>query len=441
MPRRLVLLLVACAGACAAPELPRPALTDAPTHERYTAALSEFGLDKTALGQDWLRAAGAALANPVPVTLPFREAGYLAPNEPGALAYQFELQRGRRFEIDVTLEAAGPTRLFIDLFEMIDGREPELVASVAPEDRQLEYEARRNGRHVLRVQPELLRGGRFTITQRSFASLGFPIDGLSTRDIQSVFGDPRDAGRRNHHGVDIFAPRGTPVRAVIDGRVRTDTGNRGGKVIWLSPLDGRRRRLYYAHLDDWAVASGAVVRAGEIIGYVGNTGNARTTLPHLHFGVYDRGPVDPYAYLSPDDPEPAAIAGDTDVVLDWLRVVERDAPLRASASSRAEVLRRLAEGEVVRVRAASGGFYRVELPDGGAGFVSVGQVTRAVTPLRSTSFTAAADLRDGPHARAVRVETLRPDTGVDVLGRFGDFQLVRLADSRTGWVQVGADAQ
>ena len=74
---------------------PRPALQDAPTHERYTAALSEFGLDKTALGQDWLAAASQALANPIPTSLPFRESGYLPPADPSAIGYAFELRRGR----------------------------------------------------------------------------------------------------------------------------------------------------------------------------------------------------------------------------------------------------------------------------------------------------------------------------------------------------------
>ncbi len=437
----LVVLAAFLAGACSQPEPPRPALTEAPTHERYTAALSEFGLDKTALGQDWLREADAALAQPIDVALPFSETGYLAPNEPAAIGYRFELRRGRRFVIDVALETTEPTRLFIDLFEVVEGREPRLVASTAPDERHLDYQARRDTIHVLRVQPELLRGGRFTITQRSLASLGFPVDGLSTRAIQSVFGDPRDAGRRDHHGVDIFAPRGTPVLAAVDGRVRVDTGNRGGNVIWLSPIGGERRRLYYAHLNDWAVQNGAEVRAGDVIGYVGNTGNARTTPPHLHFGVYDRGPVDPYPYLSPDDTAPSVIAGTIDPSLDWARVVVPDTPLRAAASSRGDVVRRLERDDVVRVRAASAAFYRVELPDGDTGYVSVRQVRPADEPLASTSVAAAVDLRDRPLDDAPVIETLSANTTVDVLGRFGGYQLVRLPDARTGWLMVSAGAQ
>ena len=80
--------------------------------------------------------------------------------------------------------------------------------------------------------------------------------------------------------------------------VSTDTSERGGQVIWLR--DRRvRRSLYYAHLNGWAVQDGTEVRAGDVIGFVGNTGNARTTPPHLHFGVYERGPADPSPFLEP----------------------------------------------------------------------------------------------------------------------------------------------
>jgi len=440
MPRWPVPVLV-LAAACSQPEPPRPALTEAPTHERYTAALAEFGLDRTALGQDWLRAADAAVADPIPAALPFRETGYLPPDQPTAVGYRFDLDRGRRLVVDVTFEATEPTRLYIDLFELAEGRGPRLVASTAPDARQLDYEARRSGPHVLRVQPELLRGGRFTITERTRASLGFPVEGLSTLAVQSAFGDSRDAGRRAHHGVDIFAPRGTPVLAGIDGRVRTSTGDRGGKVIWLSPASGERRRLYYAHLDGWAVANGAAVRAGDVIGFVGNTGNARTTPPHLHFGVYDRGPVDPSPYLSPDDGDPWEAAGDATLLRDWVRTTVAGATLRVAASSRATARLGLELGAAARVVAMSGAFYRVVLPDGVSGYVAVRQVASARQPLEEARVDGTATVRDRPVLRAAVIETLGEPSTVEVLGRFGDYQLVRLPDARIGWMPAPNHAQ
>lgn len=91
------------------------------------------------------------------------------------------------------------------------------------------------------------------------------------------WGDARSSGRR-HEGVDMEADRGTPVVAVRDGSAEFKRSNLGGNAIWLTAATGER--FYYAHLDDWAGES-RDVRAGEVIGYVGQTGNARGD--HLHF--------------------------------------------------------------------------------------------------------------------------------------------------------------
>jgi murein DD-endopeptidase MepM/ murein hydrolase activator NlpD len=122
---------------------------------------------------------------------------------------------------------------------------------------------------------------------------------LDGRAVGSSFGSARDSGRRRHEGIDIFAPRGTPVIAAVDGWVTRQTSNRlGGKVVWLW-APARRVSLYYAHLDEHAVTPGERVTAGDIIGYVGNTGNARHTPAHLHFGVYAAlaGAVDPSPFV------------------------------------------------------------------------------------------------------------------------------------------------
>jgi peptidoglycan LD-endopeptidase LytH len=116
-----------------------------------------------------------------------------------------------------------------------------------------------------------------------------------------VFGDPRDGGRRRHEGVDIFAKRGTPVLSASSGVVtRVGEGGLGGRVVWVWD-PARSLLLYYAHLQEQLVSTGTRVRAGEPIGTVGNTGNARTTPPHLHFGIYRRGAgaIDPEAFIAP----------------------------------------------------------------------------------------------------------------------------------------------
>lgn len=108
------------------------------------------------------------------------------------------------------------------------------------------------------------------------------------------WGFPRSGGR-SHQGVDIFAPRGTPLYAVADGTVaRLSNGALGGLGLHL--VDDAGDRYYYAHLDTIAVARGQRVRAGDVVGTVGNTGNARTTPAHLHWQYHPDGgsPVNPF---------------------------------------------------------------------------------------------------------------------------------------------------
>src|SRR5690606_6321435 len=131
-----------------------------------------------------------------------------------------------------------------------------------------------------------LRAGRVTVTLAAEPALAFPVEGRGTGAVGSFFGADRDGGARSHHGVDIFAPRGTPVLAAAEGTVsRVRETPRGGKVVWLRD-EARGQNLYYAHLDSQLVAGGERVRVGDTLGLVGNTGNARTTPPHLHFGIY-----------------------------------------------------------------------------------------------------------------------------------------------------------
>jgi murein DD-endopeptidase MepM/ murein hydrolase activator NlpD len=414
---------------------------DAPTRAEYERSLEEFGLTRAGLGRDWMAAADRALASPVATSLPFRETGYLAPDSPNAVAYRFDVRRGRKLVIEVTFEAIEPTQLFVDLFQLpAPGSDdpPELVAEADPGALRLEYDVRRDRAHVIRLQPELLRGGRYTIVHRSEASLSFPVPGLTLAAIRSVFGDPRDAGRRDHHGVDIFAPRGTPVVAAADGMVSTDTSERGGQVIWLR--DRRvRRSLYYAHLNDWAVRDGTEVRAGDVIGFIGNTGNARTTPPHLHFGVYERGPADPYPFLQPADRPAAAVTAPVALIDGWGRT-RRATPLRDSAVRSAATIRSLEAGLVFRVLGASSGFFRVELPDGAAGYVAGADATPAEkTPMARARVPPASDLLAGPSLEAPVIQTTGQVETADVFGRFGPFRLVRLNDT-VGWLAAGPPA-
>ncbi len=288
--RALALASLLLAAACDVPEALRERTQPRTPHERYARALEDAGLDSTALGRDWLAAASAALQRPAPVALPFRESAYFAPHEAHAASWSVRLREGQVLVIELERQGA-PFALFGDVYRLPEDSTDELehLESLPADSLRLGIEAEDDGTYMVRLQPELLRGGSYTLTLRAEPSLAFPVSGRNEKAVQSLFGVDRDAGRRRHHGIDIFAPRGTPVLAATDGVVRsTQPSNLGGKVVWLSdPV--KRRSIYYAHLDSQAVSAGDVVRRGDTVGFVGNTGNARTTPSHLHFGVYRVG--------------------------------------------------------------------------------------------------------------------------------------------------------
>jgi peptidoglycan LD-endopeptidase LytH len=134
----------------------------------------------------------------------------------------------------------------------------------------------------------------------SGGGLHMPVVGVQPRQLTDSWGNPRDGGKRKHRGIDIFAPRGTPVVAVADGIISyIGIQPKGGQCLWLTTEAGVS--FYYAHLDRWAsgLYEGMEVRSGDLLGYVGNTGNARTTPPHLHFGVNQNDEmVNPYPILT-----------------------------------------------------------------------------------------------------------------------------------------------
>src|SRR5690606_6373839 len=125
-----------------------------------------------------------------------------------------------------------------------------------------------------------------------------PVRDVTASRIADASGAPRGADRL-HEGVDIFAPRGTDVLSATPGIVASiHESGLGGRQVWI--IGPARERHYYAHLDDWAedLAAGDVVMPGTVLGTVGDTGNARGTPPHLHYGVYRAdGAYDPLPLL------------------------------------------------------------------------------------------------------------------------------------------------
>lgn len=406
-------------------------------YERYLETLREAGLDQTALGRDWARAGTASLQNAVAVTTPFSETGYFPPETPSAAAYRLDLRRGRRLAVECRFESGSLGQLFVDLFRLADGDgDPTRhVASLDPDATALSFDVDRDGTYVLRLQPELLRGGRYTIVERTLATLAFPIPGLTATAVQSRFGADRDGGARAHEGIDIFAARGTPVVAVSAGMARPGSNGLGGNVVWLQDRNGGRA-YYYAHLERAAITRPGAVRAGDVLGFVGNTGNARTTAPHLHFGIYARRAVDPLPFLLPDDDVPAPPRAPTARLGGWVRVSRPRTALRGGVRQDAAALGQLERASVARVLGVSQSLFRVALPDDSTGYLDATAVAPADTPLRRQRLAPGAVIRHGPAASAPVVDVLADTRLVDVLGTFDRFALIRLASGRSGWVDT-----
>ena len=128
-------------------------------------------------------------------------------------------------------------------------------------------------------------------------ALPIPVEGVAAGALHDSWHAPRSGGRR-HEGIDIFARRGTPVLAPVTGLVTHVGQDRlGGNVVRV--MGPGRQTHYFAHLDRFApIKAWDVVVAGEVIGYVGNTGNARGGSPHLHYGIYAAGgAINPFPLL------------------------------------------------------------------------------------------------------------------------------------------------
>lgn len=370
-----LLLALGALAACEQAEMLEDRFRDLTPYEAYQENLAVAGLHETALALDWAAAGRQALEDPIEVGLPFEEEAYITADDPLAVGYRVHVPRGRKLTFAVAIDSDEGTRLFIDLFRVPDDEEDPLRPVFSADSVAGIYEHEdpwRAGDYILRVQPELLRGGTYRIILTQEAQYAFPVEGYKIGAIQSFFGAPRDGGRRVHHGVDVFARRGTPVLAAAAGTTyRVSDTNIGGKVVWVRD-DERGARFYYAHLDSQYVGNGVQVEVGDTIGFVGNTGNARTTPPHLHFGVYRRrqGPFDPLPFLVQPGGTLAEMTADLSMLGSEVQPGNDGIRLRASPAMRGEVLMELDTGASLRVLGASGDWFRVRLPDGGYGYVA-----------------------------------------------------------------------
>jgi len=134
--------------------------------------------------------------------------------------------------------------------------------------------------------------------------LAMPLSGINPKKLTDNFSDRRDG--RKHEALDIMAPRGTPVRAVAEGNVaKLFTSKQGGLTVYQFD-NSRTWCYYYAHLDRYATGlkDGTLLRVGDVLGYVGSTGDAWAKAPHLHFAVFKMGPEKKWWVGTAIDPLP-----------------------------------------------------------------------------------------------------------------------------------------
>jgi murein DD-endopeptidase MepM/ murein hydrolase activator NlpD len=352
-------------GGCGDPPTSSPPLirVSQSVHTPNTELLETAEVERRLLDRAWVEAADGALAKPTVVELPYAEWGGFLGSEPNARGFAFTGSEGQVVKVALTRPEPTESAVFVDgniraelfLVQPRDGALTHVrLAEIPAGEQALWFRLPAGASYVVRLQPEPVTDALYRFSVELEAALPFPVKGRADDAVGSLFGMPRDSGARHHEGIDIFAPRLTPVVAVADGRATPRENELGGNTIWLSTPG---TSYYYAHLDRATVSSGQRVRAGEVIGYVGNSGNAATTDPHLHFGIYrwGRGAVDPFPLLQARRfAEPPAGLPDSRLV---------QASLRRTCASAPRVRNVAAYGCALRIGAAIDGLSAVEAAD------------------------------------------------------------------------------
>ncbi len=429
-----LLLLAAAALIAGCDDGPKNSVSPPLTHADYAGSLNDAGLAQTELGRRWFGTAESALKTASPITLPYSESGVFLAHDPRAVGLQFAGIKGQRIRINFQRDVV-TTQLFADLLRIVPGddeTEYEHIVSIDTDADEFLHQLRDDGEYLLRIQPELLNGVRYTLYLQAAAVIGFPVEGLSERAIQSPFGVARDAGRRRHEGVDIFAPRDTPVLAVADGVASPRTSKLGGNTVWLRTGSGS---FYFAHLERAAITFKQKVKAGDVIGYVGNSGNAITTPTHLHFGFYRRpqGAIDPTPMLGSRE-----FSERPEAYSDALGYAVTTAPLlnvRRGPSAQATRITALESGHVVKVLAVSGEWMRVAFADAEKGWIHSRYQNPLLERVETIKTEEPAMVYAEPSAIRQPIAVTSAAQSLDVFRRSGDAMLVGESGSAPfGWL-------
>ncbi len=310
----------------------------------------------------------------------------------------------------------------------------KLLSTLDTASNTLQYEVKKDGNLLLRLQPELLTSVDYKLVITSGPSLGFPVAMSFHPKIGSFWGASRDAGARSHEGIDIFGAFRTPVIAAADGVVTSVTLNRlGGKVVFMRPY-GKDYSLYYAHLDTQLVEEGQRVKTGDTLGFMGNTGNAKNTPTHLHFGLYaSGGAVDPLPFVNRNRPEPAIINASLSRLKEFVRC-NKTTLLNNATGKDAVKISTVQKNTIVQVKAATGNWYKVLLPDETQGYLPASVVSN-VEPLRTLTVSDDRALLDKPDSVASVKKLIGKGSKVPVLGMFEGYYYIGMNGDR-GWMVI-----
>lgn len=314
------------------------------------------------LAAQWLQAGEEALKAAVGVPSAYSERATFH-SVTQATALSFSMIPGRKIGIEI--KNKGNKKIFVDLFEK-DSTGLKNLVEADTTAKILQTKSVFGGKYIVRLQPQPGYLGSYDFSLSSGPLISWPIKAGVASNIGSFWGANRDGGRRSHQGVDIFAKKGSLLVAAADGYVtRVGDNTLGGKVIFLRP-DELPVSLYYAHLDSQMIEAETRVKTGDVIGTVGNTGNAQNTPPHLHFGVYARGgAVDPTGFLLK-----ASLPSNrnTSLPVNLKKVVTKRLRLFPTPDLKvpAQIIQK---NDSIFVIAATGDFYRVQTKEGKRGYL------------------------------------------------------------------------
>ncbi|MGP1992978.1 peptidoglycan DD-metalloendopeptidase family protein [Zobellia laminariae] len=324
--------------------------------------------------RQWNNSYNSALRDSLTVILPYVEVGEIIPEIHPRYSFNIHLSEGEKLLVSTTSDSDSvPFFINIHRFENLDSLPSEpLLHEKNYTQLPLELNINKTGNYKVVIQPELFERANFKIELYTQPTLVFPVVNVPDNAIQSFWGAPRSSGKRTHEGVDIFAPKMTPVVAVVEGRTGF-VGERGlgGKQVWLRESIFKNS-YYYAHLDSIITFSGEKIAVGDTLGFVGNTGNARTTAPHLHFGIYSKeGAIDPLPFIRRNRKQKAQPT----MPRTKGRIVVPKANVRLGPNTQALKFIALEEGDTITILGKTVDWYHTQLPDNTFGFIHHSLIT------------------------------------------------------------------